>query len=181
MFDVDTVFYLIDNINLLMGKLSNVSRQTVIVIANFLSMMHKINDFSNKNDESVVKIKEVVKKEKINVNFTKNEFTEDEELTENKKNVVDNQFDDKHDKVVVYNDNNKEIIINNTFAVASKNVKIDLLKKYSLISEYLTDKKFTTVASTLIDTVIEVAGEKYIILSAKNDMIVDKVYNEYKL
>ena len=38
-----------------------------------------------------------------------------------------------------------------------------------------------TVAGTLIDTKIEVAGEDYIILSGKNEAIVDKVYNNYRL
>ena len=83
--------------------------------------------------------------------------------------------------IVGCSNKNKDIIINNTFAVASKNIKTNLIEKYSLISDYLTDKKFTSVASILVDTIIEVAGENYLILSAKNDMIVDKVYNEYKL
>ena len=45
----------------------------------------------------------------------------------------------------------------------------------------MTDKKFMTVAGTLIDTKIEVAGKDYIILSGKNEAIVEKAYNNYRL
>ena len=36
-------------------------------------------------------------------------------------------------------------------------------------------------AGTLADVILEVAGKGYIILSAMNDAIVDKVYDNYKL
>ena len=45
----------------------------------------------------------------------------------------------------------------------------------------MTDKKYNVAASTLVDVKIEVAGEKYIIFSAQNDAVVDKINSNYKL
>ena len=177
LYELDTIYVLIDSINNLMSKLGSVSRQSVVVIANFLMLMNKINVIDDTDNET-----------KLQKNSSKNESKQDVNLTEEKIQEKENltDTDDKNEEVVresipVYNIKNKEIIVNNTFAVASKAIKIDLQKKYGLISDYLTDKKFTSAASSLIDTIIEVAGNEYLILSAKNNMIVDKIYNEYKL
>ena len=180
MYSMEMLFYMIYMINNLMSKLSNVSRQSVIVIANFLLMMDKIvNDYLN-IDNGI--LDNNIKNTTVNesVNLVVNNVSETNEFTEES---VDLTFDNKlknnsiSDEII----RNKEIIINNTFAVASKTIKNDLQKKYIVISDYLTDKKFTLIASTLIDTVIEVAGIKYVILSAKNDMIIDKIYANYNL
>ena len=179
LYDDSDLFYVIDSVNNLIGKLSNVSRQTVIVISNFLIMMNNVCNLKE-NCENKAEVKEDVIVEEKKVNLTESELTKNEKLTENIENV-DSKDEINVDNYYIYNNKNKDIIINNTFAVASKNIKTNLLEKYSLISDYLTDKKFTSVASILVDTIIEVAGENYLILSAKNDMIVDKVYNEYKL
>ena len=180
-YELDMVFNLIDNVNNLIGRLSNVSRQSVVVISNFLLMMNKINASGEMKSNYEVDNTKNIKEEKLTVKLTKSDLTEKEKLVDDNVLDVDIPVDVVNNENLIYDDENKEIIINNTFAVASKSVKIDLLKRYSLISDYLTDKKFTSVASTLIDTSIEVAGDNYLILSAKNDMIVDKVYSEYKL
>ena len=181
LYDNNEIFKFIDSVNQLMGKLSSVSRQSVIVIANFLLMMQNVVNITDNFSENREKIIKTVDVHDEFVNFTVDEFTENQKLTEQENvNAVDSNKMSVND-TQIYEEKNKEIIINNTFAVASKAVKVDLQKKYGLISDYLTDKKFSSVAGTLVDTVIEVAGEKYVILSAKNDMIVDKVYNEYKL
>ena len=49
------------------------------------------------------------------------------------------------------------------------------------INDYLTDGKFKLVAGMLLDTKLEVAGEYYIIFSANNEAIVNKVYSNYAL
>ena len=177
MYSLEMLFYIIDAINNLMSKLGSVSRQSVIVIANFLIIMDKIATVYLKNSSELLKFNKKNEVVNENVNLTVNEHdkltVETVDLEKNNE-IKNNIISENYIK-------NKEIIINNTFAVASKDIKNNLQKKFAIISDYLTDKKFTTVASILIDTVIEVAGIKYIILSAKNDMIVDKIYNNYKL
>ena len=70
---------------------------------------------------------------------------------------------------------NKDIIINNAFAVASKMIKQNLQDRFSKIEEYLTDKRFASAVSLFVDTDLEVAGEGYIIFTGKYDAIVDNI------
>ena len=173
MYSIDMLFYIIDEVICLMGKLGSVSRQSVIVISNFLLIMTEIDKLREKNTEYENNLAESVK---LTVNYDNNANNLTKDVVENENNLVVEQKTN-----CVINVKNKGIIINNTFAVASKNLKNDLQKKYVIISDYLTDKKFTLIASALIDTILEVAGKNYIILSAKNDMIVNKIYDNYKL
>ena len=46
---------------------------------------------------------------------------------------------------------NKEIIINNAFALASKKLKKDLQEKFISITDYLTDNKYSLASSLLVD------------------------------
>ena len=178
-YSINEIFLMIDDISKLMDRLKNVSRQSVVVITSYLLMMNKLNngdvaELSNGKSNDEVEYG-------MAFQFTSSEQNIETELNDNKKNeTIDNALvnDISNDK----NRNiNKEIIINNTFALASKEIKNNLQVKYNAINDYLTDKKFMNVAGTLIDTRIEVAGDGYIVLSAKNEAIVDKIYNNYKL
>jgi hypothetical protein len=135
--------------------------------------MYKIN-----NKEIVVNKKEKheKKEEQYDLAF---DFTNKEENVESKPEVKDTILESKKEKED--HASNKEIVINNTFAVASKTIKNDLQKKYSKLGDYLTDKKFSSITGMLVDTNIEVAGEGYIIFSAVNDAVAGKIYDNYKL
>ncbi len=183
LFDIDQVYYFIESINSLMDKFKNISRQSTIVLTNFLMMMNRINaeKLENivKNDE---KNNEAVKldiEEKYDMAFN---FTPDVDVnTTDKTNIVDvNSKDDMTSKDFV-DDENRTIIINNAFAVASKEIKSNLQNMMSKFSDYLTDKKFKVAAGALIDTNLEVAGDDYLIFSATNDAFVQKVYDNYEL
>jgi len=181
LFTLDNIFYMIVFINKLLGRLSSVSRQSVIVIANFLLMMDRINSIYE-----VKKVNDKVKKTHDNENeefikFTSSRKENSDNLTDNIDVKDDKVLNDSNDLIPKISVKNKEIIINNTFAVASKVIKNNLQSKFSMISDYLTDKKFTSIVGTLIDTTIEVAGDNYLILSAKSDLIVDKIYSNYRL
>ena len=178
------IFYIIENVNLLIDRLKNVSRQSVVVITNFLLMMNKLAGASEQTVEITANADEKMHDDtQYDMAF---QFT-----TEDDKKVADSTDDeDVKDNVnvedSVKSDDNefektKEIIINNAFAVADKEVKKDLQSKWSKIGDYLTDKKYKVAASTLADVKLEVAGENYIIFSAENDAIVDKIYSSYKL
>lgn len=162
MYSLDEIFYIIDTISNLFEKIKFVSRQSVMVITEFLSIMNKFN-----NDTL----------EKVNFenafDFTSSEDNDESKLTKNNVKIDD----DKNEN----NDVDSDIIINNALAVASKDIKVILQKKFDEIEKYLSDKKYSVVAGIMMDTVLEVAGEKYIIFSAKYDAIVNKVNTNYKL
>ncbi len=173
LYDFNEIFLIVDIVNSLIDRLKNVSRQSVVVVSNFLSIMYKIN-----NKETVVNKKEKheKKEEQYDLAF---DFTNKEENVESKPEVKDTILESKKEKED--HASNKEIVINNTFAVASKTIKNDLQKKYSKLGDYLTDKKFSSITGMLVDTNIEVAGEGYIIFSAVNDAVAGKIYDNYKL
>ena len=180
MFSNDQLFCMINCVNDLIAKLKIVSRQSVVVITNFLLMMNKINGIviENKAIEG-----DVSNTNKENTNYDMAfQFTTNSSLLDD--NNTDNvHVDDKKesDNEYVNHYKNREIIINNTFALASKEIKKQLQEKIKDVSDYLTDKKFKQVAGILIDTKIEVAGAKYLILSVKNEALVNKLYDNYEL
>ena len=175
---------LIDEINNIFDRLKNVSKQSVVIISNFLLIIEKI-----KNNTSVNEVL-VDKKNDNNKNiddydlafkFTNNEKIDNGKFTDN--NDVENvNFDNNNNfEYSLNNDYNKDIIINNAFALANKDIKRDLQIKMTKITDYLTDKKFMNAASSFLDVSVEVAGLGYIIFSAKSPANVEKVYKNYRL
>ena len=180
----DDLFYIIDNINSLMDKLRYVSRQSVVVIANFLLIMNNIN---RKNDGIEEK-----KLSSVDKSFKKNDDSANYELAFNfttidkkdKSELTDLSLHDSDCDVSSLNlehMKNRDIIINNAFAVASKKVKSDLQEIFNNISDYLTDKKYVSAVSLLVDTNIEVAGNGYIVLTGKYDAIVDNINRNLRI
>ena len=189
LFSTDEIFYIIDGVNKLMDRLKNVSRQSVVVITSYLLMMNKLNVdalVDVKEDRPMLNFKknnDIQKNDEYGMafQFTSSEQNANKDLTDNEQvndsnnsNINDNEFKKNQG-------DNKDIIINNTFAVASKELKNNLQAKLSTVSDYLTDKKFMTVAGSLIDTKIEVAGDGYVIFSVPNEALVDKIYSNFKL
>ncbi len=181
LFSLKEIFCIIENVNLLMDRLKNVSRQSVVVITSFLLIMDKLTNGIN----TILPVNEEKKEEETEYDmafeFTskeKNVDSQDDTVSKVKsteEDVNESELEDERDS------ENREIIINNAFAVANKDIKNSLQEKYANLGDYLTDKKYNVAASTLVDVKIEVAGEKYIIFSAQNDAVVDKINSNYKL
>ena len=169
LYSFDDVFYIIDNVNLLIDRLKIVSRQSVVVISDFLLIMYELNKKSDNNDND----KESTDKSEYDMAFTFNENVEDKKQTVDKKPKIEKENLD----VLNY----KEVIINNTFAVANKEIKSTLQEKFSNLSEYLTSSKYSVAAGILVDMNIEAAGKEYLILSGKNDALISRLYDNYRL
>ena len=177
LYSLDELFSIVDSVNCLMDKLKFVSRQSVIVIANFLLLMNNLNgnNLCNDNHDNE-SIKENSNYE-MAFDFTSDDTNDSSKLT----------GDDLHNDGVesVNNDNlsveNKKIIINNAFTLANKELKNCLQKYFLSLDEYLTDSKFSVAAGILLDVTIQVAGNGYVIFSGNYDAVVDKVYDNYKI
>ena len=188
LFTFDEIFLIVDEINKLIDRLKNVSRQSIAVTINYLSLMNKLNHIEKNSLES--KGKSDFKK--LNTNTETSNYDMAFQFTVNRQDDTDKLTVNDDDKVIdeeINNDStsldnfnkNKDIIINNTFAVANKDKKNTLQDIFANIGDYLTDKKFMIAAGILIDLQIEVAGDGYIIFTAKNDAVVDKIYSNFKL
>ena len=179
-YSVSEIYYMIDFLNTLYDKLRYVSRQGVFVIANFLLLINNIKNINEKEDNIPKKNNDKIE-EKSNYELAF-EFTSNSKLTDNKSddNVVKDDVIVENEKIQKDNDN-KEIIINNTFAVADKKIKSDLQEKYTKVSDYLTDKRYATAASLLVDTKIEVAGDGYVLMTGNYEALVGNIYNNYHI
>lgn len=175
LFSIDNIYSIINDVNVLIDRLRFVSRQSIFVITNFLLVSYNLNKVSESN-KLEKKMDSVSYEMAFDIGKSKSTVKEDVNLNTN---VNDTNVEEKSllDNVL----KNREIIINNAFSVADKTIKNDLHKKYDLISEYLTDKKFGLVSGMLADTNLEVAGTGYIILTGKYDAIVNNINNNYQL
>lgn len=185
-FNVDEMFYILECLNNLIDKLKNVSKQSITIITNFLIMMNKINSNNNLEMSDLLNSdsNKLDNKYDMAFQFTSDNVNDGDKFTDNNQSVSEKVVD-KADTDNLKNTNdfniNKEIIINNCFAVASKEIKNTLQSRLEKINEYLTDKKFKVAAGSLIDVKLEVAGHEYVIFSAESDAIVQKIYDNYKL
>lgn len=175
LFSIDIIYSIINDVNVLIDRLRFVSRQSIFVITNFLLVSYNLNKVSESN-KLEEKMNPVSYEMAFDIGKSKSTVKEDVNLNTNVNdtNVEKNSLLDNVLK-------NREIIINNAFSVADKTIKNDLHKKYDLVSEYLTDKKFGLVSGMLADTNLEVAGTGYIILTGKYDAIVNNINNNYQL
>lgn len=170
-YSVEEIFEVVDTINYLMEQIRYVSRQSVLVMTSFLQLMNKFETGKNLTDNLVIE------DSKMKIDFTSN-INEKKVEVVNSVETEDNDVEDKNIDNVI---KNKDILINNAFAVADKKIKLDLQNKFKSVSDYLTDNKYLQAASLLVDTVIEVAGEGYIILTCEYEALVNSIYHNYKM
>ena len=165
LFDYNDAFYLIDSITKLFDKLKNISRQSIVVISNFLSIMHHFEAINSEliSENLTLSEKNIYLNEPEENNVTTIKSVNDDDINED--NITFNML------------NNKDIIINNAFTLANKDLKNNLHDKFTSISNYLTDVKYKKAAGILVDTDLMVVGGEYLIFTAKTDAIIDKIYS----
>ena len=173
-------FNIIDVVNSLVDKLKNVTRQSVVVISNFLLLSNKFS--TNIGFDDKIKLNNVVKKDEnveygLAFNFTSNDNVDDSDMVVEKKLSDDSNFKIKESYSLL----NKDIIINNALALADKQMKISLQKKWDNISEYLTDSHYSFVAGKWADVSLEVVGGNYIIFTVLYESLIDAIYMNEKL
>ena len=176
-YSIKEIFYIIDIINQLIDKIKFVSRQSVVVISNFLLMANK---FNSTEEENFIKVKHVEeKKEEYGLAF---DFTSNDSVTvkDEKSTIVNkvNTVDMINNDIVI---ENKDIIINNAFALADKKLKISLQEKWSNIGDYLTDNHYSSIAGKWVDVKLEVVGDNYIIFTVMYESLIDGIYTNTKL
>lgn len=179
-YSLHEIFDIIDMINKLVDKIKFVSRQSVVVITNFLLMASKFNcdlsDVSKKND---IGKQESKKEDKYDLAF---DFTSDDKKSEKLMSVnnvkSDSKINEVRENIVI---KNKDIIINNAFALADKQSKLNLQNKWSNVNDYLTDKRYSSVVGKWTDAKIEVVGDNYVIFTVLYESLIEGIYANEKL
>lgn len=167
-FSENDIYYVVDLLNDLLGKLKYSVHPSVLLIANLLKLCGVIssNSFADKevvnNTESVDNMKQPVEKQ-------------------NNVTINNNTTVHKSKKILLPTDDYVEIVINNTFATASRDYLTNLLDKWRDVSEYIADARYVAISSFLADVVPRAAGNDYAILSGKYASIVDGVNSNLSL
>ena len=167
-FSENDIYYVIDLLNDLLGKLKYSVHPSVLLIANLLKLCGVMSNNSSV-DKDVVNNAEpgdIIKKS-----------------VEKQNNVAINNNTPvyKSKKIVLPTDDYVEIVINNTFATASRDYLTNLLDKWRDVSEYIADARYVAISSFLTDIVPRAAGNDYAILSGKYASIVDGVNSNLSL
>ena len=159
------------SLNDLITKIRNSSFGKILLITEFIrfsNLLLKSNNlnFSENSNEEIIKNYHVdnynypniinVNKNKINLSVTNSKC--------------------------VFTDKLKKIRINNTFATASKVNKENLISKWSLVVEKLSnDVYYASIAGMMNDIEILVVGDKNIIFLAQYDSLLDRLFSQIEL
>ena len=167
-FSENDIYYVIDLLNDLLGKLKYSVHPSVLLIANLLKLCGVMSNNSSVDKEVVNNAEpgDIIKKP-----------------VEKHNNVAINNNTPvyKSKKIVLPTDDYVEIVINNTFATASRDYLTNLLDKWRDVSEYIADARYVAISSFLADIVPRAAGNDYAILSGKYASIVDGVNSNLSL
>ena len=159
----DLVFVFNDIYNYLKDSIN----KKIIVEVKLLDYMNKI-DKPNNSDPFISR--EIIKNQKSAVKEQKSVGNTD----------ITPKNDTNNETYTIDEEVKKQRIIN-TFAIASKALKNNLLTKWSLLTDYITNPKYSAVASCLKDVEIGVVSAKNILLVSKYNNITDKIYSNYDL
>lgn len=159
----DLVFVFNDIYNYLKDSIN----KKIIVEVKLLDYMNKID--KPNNSEPFIS-REIIKNQKSAVKEQKNVGNTD----------ITPKNDTNNETYTIDEEVKKQRIIN-TFAMASKALKNNLLTKWSLLTDYITNPKYSAVASCLKDVEIGVVSAKNILLVSKYNNITDKIYSNYDL
>ena len=105
---------------------------------------------------------------KITLLFKNGEIINNVETIEEEKVIKIDQ--NKEEKEIIEEEkNDKSILINNVFYGANKEEKENFVNKYVDINEYLTNKKYNSIANLLIKAKPEVVSDRIVLFSFKNE------------
>ena len=148
LYSLKDIFYVIDVINSLIDKIKFVSRQSVVVISNFLLISNKFNS----EEEDVVMIEKSKKKEEkydMAFTFSDNNKKIDESNAEN--DVSTEEIKNVNKEIVI---KNKDVIINNSYDVnyGARPIKRYVVKNIeNLIANNIILDKISVNSTVMID------------------------------
>lgn len=156
------IYNIIMKVNDLINKVKVSSCPTILTLSFFINLSIS-SDFTTNSDNKKINDDNVTDIVSIN---DENEKGQDISL-----DVGDFLLDD----------NIRKIRINNSLATASKKYKDYIINNWNLINDKLIDKKYGSVAALLNDTEVLVVGESYMMILAKYDSLLRRLYNNLSL
>lgn len=181
--DDNFIYDFVDNLYNVLGSIKTTSHDSIIFMTALLKVSDKSksnslgnNDFNEENGgiSSEIISREII----LGNNSGKNDNLGDKivDVTLNKSNKVDvnREMNGLSDKDI-------DIRINNTLALASKNVLNEYKNKWKSVDEYIYESKYSVAAGLLKDAVIVACSSNYIILCSEIHSVVDRINENYEL
>ena len=166
-FSSDFLYKMIISLNDLSIRVKNSNFAKVLFIAEFVKLSNEFLEKSDAHgDPSLTNFKKTKNTEKPKENKV---FAE--QKNEQKKVNID--------KKELISDKNKKIRINNTFSSASKDLKENFIKKWSIVQEKLSnDANYCMIAGMLNDVEILVVGQENVLFLAKYDSLLERLFQQ---
>ena len=167
-YSFDQLYDIVFSVNDLLNKIKNSSCSTVLVTVFFLKLSISLfGDVRKKNDNEVI-IKENV------------------EVIDKVNSLKKNNYDDLKKEMIIKDDfeladDKRKLRINNAFATADKKYKDYINNNWSTVEDKVVSSKYGSIAGLLSDIEIAVVGDGYVIMVAKYDSLVRRLYNSLTL
>ena len=178
LFSKEEVFYIFKLLDKLFENIKFSTRPAILLTTFLLRLTEKnFNKSDNYGSLDVLNSKFVSKEGLIVDSSIDNTVNESQKIV----HKIDNVNNDSLDVKCILGEEDKKIIINNAFALADKKLLNFIREKWSVINDYLSDKKYSKEAGLLLDVTVRVAGDGYVIVSTKYDSLIDKFYSNYDI
>ena len=153
----DDFIKIVNGVSNIFNGLRNSFNQMLFFEIEMFKIIKSISDDSKvKNDTKIISREIILEnnEELRNVNKSEEKVLKNEQTFKNRRKDFD-------------------IIINNAFALANKDLKNEIVNKWKGFYDYVHNKEFSSLVSYFLDSTVEVVGEKDVIISADYDSIVD--------
>ena len=157
MIDDEKIYDFINNLNDLLMRLKYSDYQAILLIVELLKFSKMFN--------SIFSGKDVIEEEKNKINDYESKVILDKEKSDENEEIVDD----------VLIDNRVRIRVNNSFATAKKEILLSVKEKWNLVSNYLLNDTYSSVAGLLSDVNPIVASDRYLMLECKYDANADRI------
>ena len=181
--DDNFIYDFVDTLYNVLNSIKTTSHDSIIFMTALLKVSDKFNSNVLENndfkEEKSSSSSEIISREIIlGNNSGKNNNIGDKIVdisSDKSKNVkINREMNGLSDKDI-------DIRINNTLALASKDVLNEYKNKWKSVDEYIYDSKYSVAAGLLKDAVIVACSNNYIILCSEIYSIVDRINENYEL
>lgn len=165
----------VDNSNISMDKFTEILEGVSFIYNGLRNSFNQILFFEIEILKIINKLSSETVKENIDTVDDTLKVSSQEIETESKGDIKNIESDASENKKRTFSKKRKDydIVVNNAFALANKNLKNDIVNKWNGFYDYVHNKEFSSFVSYFLDSNVEVVGEKDIILSADYDSIVE--------
>ena len=164
---------IVNGVSNIYNGLKNSFNQMLFFEIEMLKVMNEIDNKDSKQLEEINLVGGFASKIKNVDEAVKGEKEEFQIKTNEEKNIEDEEDEENDEQIFEKEHNNNDIIINNAFALANKNLKQEILNKWSLFNDYVHNKEFSSLVSYFLDSTLEVVGKEDVIISTDYDTVVE--------